>query len=239
MVSCEYSGCWAGGSGVGMGMRGELFCYGFSFSVGRNCLLWPLLWSVWEKFMGTEATMVNKPGESHFCPCPASKTCLPAGLWEVILHFGLSFAGSKPALSKTWSDSCLLGRPGNDDSVKDKLVASDFSLSVPGLAKVPQRAWKRIEVYLPPILGMAERFLEAGFWDISQQPSLILNHHPTSLTYHALVPDHPVPHLCAPIERTTSGTPKKCPLFLLQHHMVSGCTRTAMDTGVLQIYMPF
>lgn len=63
-----------------MGMRGELFCYGFLFSVGRNCLLYPLLRSVWEKFMGTEATTVNKPGKSHVCPCPASKTCLPAGL---------------------------------------------------------------------------------------------------------------------------------------------------------------
>lgn len=64
-----------------------------------------------KKLMGTEATMVNKPGESHLCSRPISETCLPADLREVHMYFSLSFAESISALSKTWSDSCLLGRP--------------------------------------------------------------------------------------------------------------------------------
>lgn len=36
MFSCEYPGCWAGGSGVGTGMKGEkCFVMGFCFPLGE------------------------------------------------------------------------------------------------------------------------------------------------------------------------------------------------------------
>lgn len=99
---------WGGDGNEG----GNCFVTGFHFQLG-NCLTWPLLQSFWKKkkLMGTEATVVTKPGESHSCPCPVSETCLPADLREMSAHFNLSFAGSVSALSKTGSDSCLLGRP--------------------------------------------------------------------------------------------------------------------------------
>lgn len=91
MFSCEYSGCWAGGGGEGMGVKGgKCSAMGFHFPLGR-LYGWLLLQGVWKKVNVSGGHCGERARESHLCPCfPTSlvllvcEKCLCPSAWAYL-----------------------------------------------------------------------------------------------------------------------------------------------------------